>query len=77
MSLPPNMRRIDPDAEAARLAEERKRAEPWYILLGEIHDLPEGGQILVQVSSDRPLAFKEGLGGALANTVRSYLPETP
>ena len=73
--LPPNMRRVDIDAEAARLAGERKAASrQWFIVFGEICDAPDGEQMLVQVSATKPLTFVPGLGGKLAAVVRENWP---
>lgn len=57
--LPPGARRIDPQAEMERLAEERKRATVFYVLLEE-HGVTVGDRtvrvvINIAASEHRPL----------------------
>ena len=74
--MPSGLHPVDPDKEAARLIEERNKPRDgsWYILLGEIHQLPGGGSILVQVSADRHAGLPAGLGARLAEVVREAWP---
>lgn len=77
--LPSHVRRIDPDAEAARLAEERKQrtaaSQPGHILCDEMHQVvsdDETGIISIRVLSSLPPAkLTASLGTTIAHIVRA------
>ena len=70
----PGIRRIDPDAEAARLAGERKAASrQWFVVFGEIHQHGDEA-IQVQVSATKPVRLPEGIGAKLAAVVAENWP---
>lgn len=73
--IPPGVRRIDPDAEAARLAEERKQATgPWFLLAGAAAVMPGGERALIQLSATRPLLLPPGVMAKLADVLREHWP---
>jgi hypothetical protein len=74
----PHVRRIDPDAEAARLAEERKQrtaaSQPGHVLCDEMHQIAgdgEAGIISIRVLSSLPPAklLPPALGATIAHIV--------
>lgn len=85
--IPEGARRIDPDAEMARLAEARKAATEFPLVAGEVHPALIGGglcslRISVGISGDpRGLEVPALLGAALAARLRALLgspePGTP
>lgn len=84
--LPPGARRIDPGAEAARLAEARKRATEvasWPVLVDEIRQVPgeDGaeGMIFVhlRVAANRLAPVPADLAGRLAAVLAENWPVKP
>jgi hypothetical protein len=82
--IPPGLRRIDPDAEVARLAEERELAAgPWYLLADST--FPAGTRrkddgtdevthVRVTITSNGPVALPAGLDRELLDVVRRHRP---
>jgi hypothetical protein len=76
--LPPGMRRVDIDAEAATLADERRRVtemNSWRLALDEVHHVqrPDGSLVMVRirVSTEEPLPLAADLGARLAAKIHA------
>lgn len=75
------MRRIDPDAEVARLAQQRKLPTDglgYRLLLDEVHEVARPGadpvraHIIVTASEDHPVPHD--LGAKIAAVIREHWP---
>lgn len=74
--LPPGMRRVDPDAEVARLAEECKRATVSY-LLAETHQVMAGDHpvlVTINVAATEWHPVPHDLGYKIADVIRANWP---
>ena len=70
--VPPGIRETDPDAEAARLAEARKRPLDAALLVDEVHHVNLVAMHIV-VTAEKHVPVPSDLGTKLANVLRSTL----
>lgn len=81
--MPPGLHPVDPDAEAARLIDERNRVHPdrWPVLCDETFYVKDGDglrPVRIRVTSDEFRPVPADLGAQIAVLIRAnFLPGEP
>ena len=79
-TLPEGARAIDPEAEAARLIEERNRrasADGWSVICDGIHQADGFVFVRIRVTAEKmpPGRLRSDLGDQLAEVIRANWPQ--